>query len=406
MSVNKNEESLSHYVPPENAASPKKIWYAPHKLQAYGEEEIKAVEQCLRDGWLAGFGPKTKQFEDEVCTLFGKKYGVFVNSGSSANLLALLVLDLKSDDEIITPACSFSTVVAPIDQLGAKPIFVDVELGTYVPSVQAVLEKLTPKTKAIFLPNLIGSKPDWKALRQAIQATQFEKVLLIEDSCDTITFTNESDIAITSFYASHIITAGGTGGMVMFNDLNLKKKALMYRDWGRIGDNSEDTSTRFAYSIDDIEYDFKFLYGVKGYNFKASEMNAAFGLIQLQKLPNFTSIRRTNFQRFIHNLQNLLENEQLILPIEREPFNWLALPLMSPHRAKLLRYLEKNDVQTRVCFAGNITRHPAYREYLQQFPISDRIMKEGFLLGAHHGMTIEDVDHVCDLIQKFNPDQL
>ena len=160
--------------------------------------------------------------------------------------------------------------------------------GRYVPSVDALLGAVTPRTRAILVPDLVGSKTDWAALRARAPAG----IVLIEDSCDTITDTTHSDIAITSFYASHIITAGGCGGMVMFNDEAHKKRALMLRDWGRIGTNSEDVSERFGFSVDGIEYDFKFLYGFRGYNFKACEMNAAFGLVQLDKLPRFAAIRK------------------------------------------------------------------------------------------------------------------
>jgi len=200
----------------------RKIWYAPNQFEAYGEEEIAAVTSCLRDGWLAGFGPRTEAFEQRVADLFAKKYGVFVNSGSSANLLSLLSLGIGPGDEVVTPACTFATVVAPITQVGAKPIFVDVEAGTYVPSVEAIVNAITPKTKVLFIPNLIGSKPDWVGLRKAVDAfvdaeavanntTEKRKIWLIEDSCDTITNTPESDISVTSFYASHVITAGGSG---------------------------------------------------------------------------------------------------------------------------------------------------------------------------------------------------
>src|SRR3990167_11483091 len=138
-----------------------KIWYAPNGFEAYGDDEIKAVTECLKDGWLAGFGKRTIEFENKVSKLFGKKYGLFVNSGSSANLLALLSLKLKTG-EVITPACTFATTVAPIIQCGLTPVFCDVELNTYVPSVKQVIEKITSETKAIMIPNLIGNKPDCK----------------------------------------------------------------------------------------------------------------------------------------------------------------------------------------------------------------------------------------------------
>jgi CDP-6-deoxy-D-xylo-4-hexulose-3-dehydrase len=376
----------------------KKIWYAPNKFESYGEEEIKAVEQCLRDGWLAGFGPRSVEFEEKIAKRFGKKYGIFVNSGSSACLLALASLDLPKGAKVITPACTFSTTLAPIIQLGFKPVFVDVGLTTYVPTVADIIAVIDNEVKAIMVPNLIGNKPDWKTLRSELQRIRREDIIIIEDSADTITYTEETDVATTSFYASHIITAGGTGGMVMFNDKKHVDRALQYRDWGRMGDNSEIMDDRFNHSVDGIPYDHKFLYSVLGYNFKCSEMSAAFGLVQLERFETYKDIRRQNFERYIKNLKDV---EELILPDDSIEPNWLAIPLQTERRLELLTFLENNNIQTRVTFAGNVTRHPVYREYLQPFSNSDTIMKNGFLLGAHHGMTIEDVDYVCNKIKEF-----
>jgi len=376
----------------------KKVWYAPNKFESYGEEEIKAVEECLRSGWLAGFGPKSIEFEEKIAKHFGKKYGVFVNSGSSACLLALASLQLPKGTKIITPACTFSTTLAPIIQLGLIPVFVDVGLNDYVAKVDEVLAVIDNEVKVLMLPNLIGNKPNWKALKDGLISMGREDIILIEDSADTVTYTPETDIATTSFYASHVITAGGSGGMVMFNDEKLRNVCLQFRDWGRMGDNSEIMSDRFNYSVDGIPYDHKFLYSVLGYNFKSSEMNAAFGLVQLERFKEFEKIRRANIERYIENLQGVGD---IIIPDDSIKPNWLAIPLQSEKRYKLLHYLEENNVQTRVTFAGNVTRHPVYREYLQEFTNSDIIMKNGFLLGAHHGMTIEDVDYVCDKIKEF-----
>lgn len=373
----------------------KKIWYAPNKKEAYGDLEIQAVIDCLNDGWLAGFGPRTVEFEEKVSALFGKKYGLFVNSGSSAILLGLNALKLEKGVEVITPACTFSTTLAPIIQCGLKPIFCDVEIGTYVPTVEQVCEKISHKTKVILLPNLIGSKPDWAKIREKAGPN----IILFEDSADTITLTLETDISITSFYSSHLITAAGSGGMVMFNDEQLLKTATMFRDWGRIGDNSEDVKTRFEFSIDGIPYDYKFLYGEVGYNMKSSELNAAFGLVQISRIEEIREKRRKLFNRYLDNLKDL--QYKLVLPINTFNSDWLAIPFMTPRRLELLTFLEENNIQTRVCFAGNVTRHPAYREYLEVFPNSDRIMAEGFLLGSHHGMTVEDVDYVCSKIKEF-----
>ena len=376
----------------------KKVWYAPNKFESYGEEEIKAVEECLRSGWLAGFGPRSIEFEEKVAAFFGKKYGVFVNSGSSACLLALASLKLPKGTKVITPACTFSTTLAPIIQLGLKPVFVDVGLNDYVAQVDEVLAAVDSEVKVLMLPNLIGNKPNWKAIKEGLTLIGREDIILIEDSADTVTHTPETDISTTSFYASHVITAGGVGGMVMFNDQKHVVKCLQYRDWGRLGNDSEIMDDRFNHSVDGIPYDHKFLYSVLGYHMKACEMNAAFGLVQLKRFEKFSKIRRKNFERYLENLQGVGD---LVLPNDSLKPNWLAIPLQTEKRFELLTFLEENNIQTRVTFAGNVTRHPVYRDYLQDFSNADIIMKNGFLLGAHHGMTLEEVDYVCDKIKEF-----
>ncbi|CAJ1454682.1 unnamed protein product [Effrenium voratum] len=378
-----------------SSSQPRKVWYAPYKFQAYGEEEIAAVTSALRDGWLAP-GPRAEEFEAKVAALFGKKFSVMVNSGSSGNIIGLAALGMQKGDEVVTPACTFATAVAPLEQLGLKPVFVDIVPNRYVPSVEMVLAAITPKTKCILIPNLAGSKIDWAELRRKVPPS----IWLFEDSCDTITYTAESDVSVISFYASHIITAGGLGGCVMFNEEALQKRALMFRDWGRVGNNSEDMSERFGHSVDGIEYDFKFLYGCIGWNMKACEMNAAFGLAQLQKLDRFKALRRRNIARYCERLAEA--QTRYILPDRANDFDWLAMPLLYHDRKGVLRYLESNEVQIRVFFAGNITRHPAYRHYLQAFPGADQVMKDGFLIGAHHGLELEDVDRVCELLIAYD----
>jgi len=376
----------------------KKIWYAPYKFESYGEEEIKAVEEALRSGWLGGQGPKSVEFEKAIAKRFGKKYGVFVNSGSSACLLALAALDLPAGCKIITPACTFATTLAPIIQLGFKPVFVDVGLTNYVADEEQVLKAITPEVKAVMIPNLIGNKPNWKKLKEEIKLLGREDIILIEDSADTITETLETDVSTTSFYASHVITAGGVGGMVMYNNQDHVTKCLQYRDWGRLGNDSEIIDDRFNHSVDGIPYDHKFLYSVLGYHMKACEMNAAFGLVQLERFKKYSKIRRENFERYLFNLKNV---EEILLPDDSLKSNWLAIPLQTEKRFELLTFLENNNIQTRVTFAGNVTRHPVYREYLQEFTNSDLIMKNGFLLGAHHGLVPSQVDYVCDKIKEF-----
>jgi CDP-6-deoxy-D-xylo-4-hexulose-3-dehydrase len=261
-----------------------------------------------------------------------------------------------------------------------------------------MLDAITTDTKAIMVPNLIGNKPDFVALKAGLEALNRTDIIVIEDSADTVTYTEESDVSTTSFYASHVITAGGMGGMVMFNDKEHVKRALQYRDWGRIGDNSENMDDRFAHEVDGIPYDYKFLYGVLGYNMKCSEMSAAFGLVQLDRFQTFKQKRRDNVERYLENLKDVKE---LILPDDSIKPNWLAIPLQTERRLELLTFLENNNIQTRVTFAGNVTRHPIYREYLQDFKNADKVMKDGFLLGAHHGMNLDDVDYVCNKIKEF-----
>tara|TARA_R100000231_G_C5329817_1_gene165989 strand:+ start:170 stop:1309 length:1140 start_codon:yes stop_codon:yes gene_type:complete len=376
----------------------KKVWYAPYKFESYGEEEIKAVEDSLRSGWLGGQGPKSIEFEKAIAKRFGKKKGVFVNSGSSACLLAIAALDLPKGSKIITPACTFSTTLAPIIQLGYVPVFVDVDLTSYCAIIDEVISKVDKDVTAIMLPNLIGNKPHWNELKLKLNMLKRDDIILIEDSADTITKTDVTDVSTTSFYASHVITAGGVGGMVMYNNDKHVTRCLQYRDWGRLGDDSEIVDDRFNHQVDGIPYDHKFLYNVLGYHMKASEMNAAFGLVQLERFKKFSKIRRNNFERYMKNLEGVKE---LILPDDSLKPNWLAIPLQTEDRLGLLTYLESQNIQTRVTFAGNVTRHPIYREYLEEFKNSDTIMKNGFLLGAHHGMTNDDVDYVCENVIKY-----
>ncbi|KAK8860319.1 hypothetical protein M9Y10_011983 [Tritrichomonas musculus] len=390
-------------------SAPHKIWYAPNQKQAYNEEEIEAVKQCLEDGWLAP-GPRTHEFEKQCADIFGKKFGLFVNSGSSANMLAYIVAGIGPNVEVITPACTFSTTVAPLVQLGAIVKFCDVAPNCYVPKVDQVLSRLSDNTKVIVLPNLLGNKPDWVELKNRLVKLGRNDILLIEDSCDTMTKTEITDISTCSFYASHIITAGGGGGIVMFNDPSLHSRALCIRDWGRAGSNSEEFAERFSREIiKGVEYDWKFTYCEFGYNFKSSEMNAAFGLVQLKKLPKFTQIRSNLFKRYIETLKkNEYSSKYFKFPefLVNEQIVWLALALACPHRTELLQYLESNQVQTRVTMAGNILRHPIYQKQFPEeaslsYPVSDQVMREGFLIGCHHGLTEDDVDKVCSLLIDF-----
>ncbi len=373
---------------------PYQITYAPHKRQAFGDEEIRAVTECLKDGWLAP-GPRTAEFERRVSAFFGKSYGVFVNSGSSANLLALKLAGVGPGVKVVTCALTFATTVAPILQLGGEPVYVDAEEGHYVPSAAAVNAALEASGASIvILANLVGEKPDWERVNG----------FKIEDSCDTMTTTRCTDISTTSFYASHVITAGGTGGMVMMNLEAMKRRALRLRDWGRAGDNDENVTKRFNHDWQDSDflkgYDHKFLYTELGYNFKACEMNAAFGLVQLNRLDANLAQRKANVARYVERLQGTE-----FLSFYRGTWHstdWLAMPLVTTRRRELAEHLARDHIQMRVCFAGNITRHPAFAcGGIETHAVSDDLMMRGFLVGAHHGMTVGDVDVVCDSLLRF-----
>ena len=377
-----------------------RVTYAPFELQAYGKDEIAAVVNCLHAGWLAGNGKLSHQFEQAVAEYFGKRFGLFVNSGSSALEIAAQIIDLEPLDEIITPALTFNTSVAPfvrkIQQTQHGVLrFCDVEINRYVPTVEQVLAQVNEHTRIVLIPNLVGAKPNWEALRRQLPT----RVILIEDSADTMTTTEHSDIAICSFYSSHVITAGGCGGVFMCNRSDWMTQAQVLCHWGRQSgaNDTDDVHERFSQSIDGIPFDWKFTYPKLGYNFKASEMNAAFGLAQMARLDEILAQRRRIMDAYMTQLQDT----GIVLPVDYERYNWMAIPLQYANRSALLYHLEQNGVQTRVLFAGNITRHPAFAEYRQAYENCDTIMANGFLLGAHHGMTVEDVTYVCRLIKSF-----
>ena len=279
----------------------KKIYYC---KAVYDYKEIKAVTKVLKEQPLQLIdGKNVKKFEKKICILFGKKYGLMVNSGSSANLLAISSLNLKRGSEIITPNLTFSTTVAPIFQLGLVPHFFGVEKNKFVADVNQIEKCINSKTKAIMIPNLLGNIADWKKI--SLIAKKY-KLYVIEDSADTIGYTinskntgNFSDIVTNSFYASHIINGAGTGGMVCFNNYKFYQKAKLLRGWGRSSatfDESENIKKRFNIKISGIDYDAKYIFSEAGYYFLPSEISAAFALEQLKKLKNNIKKRNVNFE--------------------------------------------------------------------------------------------------------------
>jgi len=387
-----------------------KIYYT---LAVYGDEEKKAVAEALDKGWL-GLGNYSAEFAKQIATIFGKKTGVLVNSGSSGTFLALKILDLPPRSEVITTACTFATTLAAILHNNLMPVLADSELGTYNLDLNKLPRMLSKKTKAIILPHTLGSLNDMKALQTFCKK---HKLYFIEDSCDTIggKFAGKptgsfADISVCSFYASHNITAGGGGGILCINDDKLIAKALAYRDWGRFGDDNEDMDERFNLHIDGIPYDRKFLYSMVGYNLKPTEMQSAFGLAQLKKLKAFNTIRRNNFDRLRNGLKKY--EEFFIFPqdLPKAEAYWLAFPItirdgVQFSRLELLRHLEANNIQTRLLFAGNILRQPAFKNtphrVVGKLTNADKIMKDTFVVGAHHGLTDEMIDYVCKTFGEF-----
>jgi CDP-4-dehydro-6-deoxyglucose reductase, E1 len=390
------------------------VWYAPNTKDIFSEKEIGAVTDALRKGWLTT-GSITASFEKEVAQLFGKKDGLFVNSGSSANLLSFAALDLPKGSEVITAACNFNTTVAPIIQSGLVPVFIDVKPGYYTFDVALLEQALTKKTKAIIAPHLIGNLVDLTALRTFAKA---HNLVVIEDSCDTIDSTwkgeptgKYTDITTTSFYASHIITTAGAGGMVMLNNKALRERARVFRDWGR-GITKHDDKIRSrlgSYKINKKPYDSAFVFVEQGYNMRPTEVQAAFGLAQLERLHSFTATRERNFNTLYKFFSKY--EDHFILP-QHEPHakvNWLAFPLTirknsSIERNTLVQFLEDRKIQTRPLFSGNIMKHPAYKKSGRagsSLANSDHVLSHSFLIGAHHGMTEEMTDYMCGVLDSF-----
>lgn len=399
----------------------KKPIRVPYAQAVYGKEEIAALNKVLKNPSKLVPGEGAAAFEKKVATLFGKATGVLVNSGSSANLISIESLRLPPGSEVITPALTFSTTLAPLLQKGLVPVFVDVEPGTYIVNVDQVEKAITKKTRALMIPSLLGNIPDMARLQSIARK---HKLYFIEDSCDTLgaTFAGKptghySDITTTSFYASHIITAAATGGMACFKDPVLSRRAKVIAAWGRDStlfgthEKSEDIKKRFAGRLDGDVYDAKFIFSEIGYNFQSTELSAAFGLEQLKRLPAFTASRKQRFAE-LYKLFSKYE-EWFILPKQHTKVstNWLAFPLTikpgAPFtRMEITKHLEERNIQTRPVFTGTILRQPAFahikhRKGVPSFPVSDSIMKNGFLIGAHHGLSNAQMKYLVATLTAF-----
>lgn len=394
----------------------KKVYYG---KAVYDNKEINAVIRVLKNDSLSLVdGNNVKLIEKKVSSLFGKKYGLMVNSGSSANLLAIASLKLKKNSEIITPNLTFSTTVAPIYQLGLIPHFIGVEKNKFLADPSHIEKCINKKTVAIMIPNLLGNIADWKKIDTIAKKY---KLKVIEDSADTIGYTinkknagKYSDIVTNSFYASHIINGAGTGGIVCFNDFKLYQRAKLLRGWGRSSahfNESESIKDRFNVKISGIDYDAKYIFSDLGYNFLPSEISAAFAIEQIKKLNNNIKIRNKNFDYLKNFFRKYDDMFNLPEQYKNVKTPWLAFPLVIKknkyfNRKEMQIYFEKSNIQTRTIFTGNILKQPVmknkrYKKHPQCDLIADDVMKNGILLGCHQGMKKNELDYICQTFLNF-----
>jgi CDP-6-deoxy-D-xylo-4-hexulose-3-dehydrase len=366
-------------------------------------------------------GKNVKAMERRIADLFEKKRGVMCNSGSSALYLAYEAIDLQPGDEIVTSAVTFSTDVAPVVRKGAIPVFVDVTPDTFQIDVNRIAEMITPKTRAILAPNLIGNCPDWDVIRGIADE---HNLLVIEDSCDALGQTlrgtptgTRADISLTSFALSHIITAAGTGGMVCFDNDELADRALLFRRWGRRSEiqlfgSLKGKENRFFSALDDgLEYDNIFIFDENGWNFEPSELSAAFGLVQLDKLDENLARRQRSFaitSSHLAKYPHLFVLPQLTEGIETgwHMFPFIIQPDSGIRRADLQQWMESHGVDTRMVWTGNITRQPMLRD--QEFrgpsdglPNADRVMEWGLIVPNNHSLSDDDCNYIGECIDGF-----
>ena len=390
--------------------------HVPYGRTVHGEEEIAAVVNVLRTS--TQMGKNVREMEERVAKLYNKNYGIMVNSGSSALYLAADLMDFEPGSEIITPVLTFSTTVAPIVKKGWIPAFVDVEEGTYNIDADKVEAMITPKTKAMIIPNLLGNLPNWKKLREL--ADKYN-LFVLEDSADTLGAEIDglssgrfTDMSTTSFYGSHIINCAGNGGMLCVNSDAHFNRGRLLRSWGRSSSlfvESENIENRFNVDVDGIPYDAKFVFEEPGYNIEPSELGAAFGLVQISKLGSNIDIREGNFDRLL----NFFDDHKDLFVLPRQLPNsrtaWLAFPIMVKDGAPFSRrdmqiFLEKRNIMTRTVFTGNILRQPGFKNVECKkaeggYAEADKVMRGGMLMACHHGLSTEQLDHIIESMKQF-----
>lgn len=393
-----------------------RVYYA---ASVHDDREIEAVVDVLRDPRGLWVGKRVNQMERRVAALFGKAGGVMVNSGSSALYLAVELMGLEQGSEVILPAVTFSTDIAPVVRAGLVPSFVDVEPDTYNIDAARVEEAVTPRTRAILAANLIGNVPDWDALRSIADR---HGLWLLEDSCDAMGPTlrgsptgARSDLTVTSFASSHIITCAGGGGMVMLDDDGLRDRALLLRRWGRRSElhffGSKRRDRTFWEDLGGIPYDNQFIFDELAWNFEPSEVGAAFGLVQLDKLDDNRARRQRNFALYSEFLAAYAD--RLVAPRQRDDVDtaWLCYPITIREgagiaRADVQQFLDGRGIDTRTVWTGNATRQPMLRGITWKAPAdglphADRIMEAGFVLPCNHGMDDRAVGFVTATLAEL-----
>ena len=386
----------------------KKVFYAEAN---YSDEEIESVLDVLKNNRLALMcGKNVKKLEDKVAKIFNKEFGLMTNSGSSANLIGVQSLNLEKGSKVITPTLTFSTTVSPLVQSGLIPLFIDVEKETMQMNTSLLKEISLKGVSAICVPNLIGNVANWEEIYQFAKENNLKT---IEDSADTIGYKyktdikNWSDVSTTSFYASHVVTGAGFGGMTCFSDKENYDLGLSLRGWGRrssLYGETEDYERRFNAKIDGMNYDDKYIFDDIAYNFLPSEISAAFALVQMKNLRKNLKNRLENYNYLKKNL-SVSDNFFIPLSYENVETGWLAFPIilqnkLASKRKEVQIFLEKAGIQTRTIFTGNILRQPVAKKFKWEsygnFSVSDNIMESGLLLGCHNRLTKAKIDYTLE----------
>jgi CDP-6-deoxy-D-xylo-4-hexulose-3-dehydrase len=388
------------------------------------EDFVSLVDSSL-DGWLTA-GEHTKLFEKQLAEFVGARSALFVNSGSSANLCALSGLTspklgeraLKPGDEVLTVAMGFPTTVNPIIQNGLKPVVVDVDLDTLDANSEKMREAISPKTKAIMMAHTLGNPFDLDTVQELCKKND---LWLVEDSCDSLGSTYRGqrtgsfgDTATVSFYPAHHITTG-EGGAVFVKSPLVKKQVESFRDWGRdcyCETGCDNTCfKRFEWQLGDLPagYDHKYIYSHIGYNLKATDMQAALGVTQLAKLEFFIQRRKENFT-YLSNALSKIEGLSIAVATPNSDPSWFGCPITldpkhSVNREELLRFLDSRKIGTRLLFAGNILKQPAYKNVdfrvVGDLTNTDIVMKRSFWVGVYPGLTNPMLDYVIESISDF-----